>query len=143
MSRTIKTYEEWMFNLAGNEDLPAINVDKVARKNPFKIDPEAEKTLIFDEDDEMEYPNKIEDNTHGLQSHAIKHLYEFRPKSFIQYIEKSKDILMHYIDEEMKIVNKSGEIEYDINDDEDIEELSLYNIVNALDFINDKSFQHT
>ncbi len=138
----VKTYEEWKFGDANNEDLPAENVDKFARHNPIKVHPEAEKTLIFTPEDEEGYPYKIDERTHGLESHAIKHLYEFKPKIFSDYIEKSRDILMPYIDEQMKILDNRGYIIDDVTEYEDIEEMNPYYIINALDFINDKTYNN-
>lgn len=139
----IKTYEEWIFNVADNQDLPAVGVDQ-ERGYPKRIpDPEATKTLIFNPDDEDEYPNRINDDTHGFSSHAIKHMWEFDPNLYSKFIIKTKDILKHYIDVDMKIIDKRGRIDDDIYDDEDIEDMSLYSIINALDFINDKTYEKT
>ncbi len=135
----IKTYEDWSFGKADNVDLPAIEVEKNER-NPFRPSKNAESTLIFSPDEEGEYPYKMGGKTHGIESHAIKHLYDFKPELFRKYIEDSRDILMPYVDEQMQIVDKDGYIEDQITEYEDIEEMNPYKIINALDFINDKVY---
>jgi hypothetical protein len=142
MKKIIKTYEEWYFNNASNQDIPAVGVDQELGYPKRFPDPEATRTLITDPDDEFQYPNKIIENTHGMTSHAIKHMWEFDPNLYKQLIRRTKDILKKYIDsDDMKIINKKGAIEDDIYEDEDIDEMSLYNIINALDFIQDKTFK--
>jgi hypothetical protein len=45
--------------------------------------------IVFDPTTEY----KLNGKTHGIRSHAIKHLYEFDFNLFMKYIEKIKSIL--------------------------------------------------
>lgn len=139
--KTIKTFEEWEFSQANNQDLPATELDKIVNP-PYRKDPESEKTLIFTPDDEEEYPYKRHGKTHGIESHAIKHLFEFERDFYKKLIEDARDYLYPYIDENMKILDSRGFVILDITEYEDIDEMSPYNIINALDFINDKYYLH-
>ena len=137
----IKTYEQWAFSKAENDDLPSSSIDQFKNKGLLLNDVEKTKTLIFDPNDEYHYPFVIKGKLHGLESHALKHFYEFNPQLYNNFIDSSKDYIIKYMNDDLKIINIKGEIDDDITDEDQIEDLHRYNIINALDFINDKIYK--
>lgn len=131
--KIIKSYIEFLnekilFKSGRNFDLPATSMDKINKKST--------DTVILDIDDEGQYPFKIKDKTHGLESHAIKHLHEIDREYFKNKIIKAMFYIKNKSEyKDMGIIDVKGDIviEGDIIDD-----INVLNTMNLLDFINDK-----
>jgi hypothetical protein len=89
----------------------------------------ANSVVVFDPNDDYTVKGK----THGLASHAIKHLHEFNPESFSKIIGAVRQIIEKSDDVVLKGKNNKAQERTPGQ-----EQFPTGTIMNTLDFVNDK-----
>jgi len=92
--------------------------------------PGKKQTVVFDEDETYEEAG----NTHGKESHAIKHYGEFEPGKFNAGVEDAINIAKDA--EDIHIINPAGDIVQ--SGDDAKKAMNVNAMLNTLDLVNDK-----
>tara|TARA_Y100000310_G_scaffold308486_1_gene351627 strand:- start:845 stop:1870 length:1026 start_codon:yes stop_codon:yes gene_type:complete len=92
--------------------------------------PGKKQTVVFDEEESYE----VEGETHGVESHAIKHYAEFEPGQVQSAVEKAVSMIQGADD--VHIIDKGGNVVQ--SGDEAKKQANVNSMLNAFDLINDK-----
>lgn len=107
-----------------NEDIPFGD-------SPDEDFPGKKQTVVFSKDDSY---GEEEGNTHGKGSHAVKHLVEFE-KEFVENVLQEMQNIINELPE-VYILDKSNNIV--AQGDDAKKAINSNNMLNTLDFVNDK-----
>ena len=108
--------------------------ENVYYNSPDNDYPGNNQVIVFDDDEIY----KISGNTHGKESHAIKHLIEFEPEFVVQVANEVISVIQTF--DEVYIKNRKGSI---LKDGEKAKRnLNVKSILNTFDFINDKIYNN-
>jgi len=92
--------------------------------------PGKKQTVVFDEDETYEEAG----DTHGKESHAIKHYGEFEPEEFRAALDSAINVAKDA--EDVHIINPAGDV---VQSGDDAKKSMNHNaILNTLDLVNDK-----
>ena len=108
--------------------------ENVYYNSPDNDYPGNNQVIVFDDNEIYE----ISGDTHGKESHAIKHLIEFEPEFVAKVANEAISVIQTF--NEVYIKNRKGSI---LKDGENAKRnLNVKSILNTLDFINDKIYNN-